>query len=355
MARKSFSKALVVAGPLLLVTSASSLAVPIAVEGPACFDSRDNSGLSFEVIQQAPPPNSKGENYQFYPLTGAVSAQLGALADVPGHLDLYYFQWANRANTIITGAHGKTIRKKANLQPSIGLQRKQRSSFSSIAKANACTLAQSASVLGQGEQARRTAEAAGIGLVNEAMQHDDGVLAAEDLCVLASGALPNHAAGIMLDYEVQDGRSTAQTLSFLLEYAAMVHSTGHRAMLMTNPLDAPTQAYTGISDENAHAVVSAFDQTTIWLWGRNRQHDISASYQAQKALIQAGGRFDNSRILVQFELANTTLADAQFVRDIIIKDRLAGVLLWRNGIAQGGSCNVPINEKIAIVALGHKK
>lgn len=355
MVHRSFRSVIGLAGPLFLATTAVGSADPIALAGPACFDSRDNDALSFKVIQQAPPPGAAGENYQFYPLTGAASARLGALANVPGQYDLYYFQWANRADTVLTGEHGTMIRRKANLQPAAGAPRRQRSIFGSIARADGCTLAQAASVLNQPARARHFAQAAGIRLVTETAQPDEGALADKDLCVLAEGALPEHAAGIMLDYEVQDGRSPAQTLAFLRTYAAMVHASGHRVMLMTNPFDAPTQVYTGLSAKNAHAVVAAFDQSTIWLWSRNRQHDIAGSYRAQKAVIEAGGGFDGSRILVEFELANTTLADAQVARDLVLKDHLAGVLLWRNGVSQGGACATPVNEKIATLVLGHRK
>ncbi len=355
MTYQSCTLSRVLALALTLVAPAASRAGPIALDGPACFGPRDNAGLSFEVIQQAPPPGANGANYQFYPLTGAASAQLGALADVAGPYQLYYFQWANRADTPITTPRGETIHRKPNLQPSMGPQRKQRSAFSTIARANACTLAQTASVLGRADQARHFAETAGIRLVSEAEQTDEGALSPEDVCVLADGTLPPHGAGVMLDYEVQDRRSPEQTRAFLLQYAAMVHATGHRAMLMTNPLDAPTQAFTGISAGNARAIVTAFDRTTIWLWSRNRQHDIAASYRAQKAMIEGGGRFDGSRILLEFELANTQVEDAQTVRDLIINDHLAGVLLWRNGVPQGGPCKSPVNAKIAIIALGHQK
>jgi hypothetical protein len=345
--------------PMLRSAVLLGLAVPtlagaatIALDGPACFSRKDNRGLKFEVIQQAPPPNLAGENYQFYPLTGAASARLNALKNVAPDYALYYFQWGNRANNPVVNAKGRLIYRKANLQQSADLPRQQRSYFTSVARANACTLAQTAHAFGRRDAAKIYAEASGIVLVNEAQAPDSGAVGPDDTCVLANIAAPPKLAGVMLDYEVQDQRSEAQTSDFLREYAAFVHSTGHKALLMTNPLDAPSQIFTGFTAQNSHAIVTAFDRTTIWLWSKNKQQDILASYQAQKAMIEAGGRFDGSRILIEFELANTSVKDARLVHDLILRDSLAGVLLWRNGVGQGGACDTPVNAKIAALVFG---
>ena len=131
-----------------------------------------------------------------------------------------------------------------------------------------------------------------------------------------------------------------------------MHQAGRKAILLINPFDAPTQRYNGINAENANTIVSMFDRTTIFLWSRNNQRDIAASYQVQKAMIEQGGRFDGSRILIDFELAGTTLEDAQLVRKIIDSDKLAGVMFWRNGALQGGSCSSLVNQKIGTIAFG---
>jgi len=330
-------------------------AAPIALEGPACFSAQDNAALSFEVIQQAPPPKADGEPYEFYPLTGAASMQMGALAGASRQYGTFYFQWANRSNAPLVNARGMVVPRKPNFQQAMGKPRKQRTAFTSLERANGCTLAQTATALGRAQDAQRYANTTGIRLIRETEQADSGVTGPDDTCVIANGSLPREASGVLLDYEVQDKRSPQETLAFLRDYTDLVHRAGRKAILMTNPLDAPSQVYTGITAQNAHAIVAMFDRTTIFLWSRNRQRDMLASYNAQKALIEAGGAFDGSRILIDFELMGTNLDDAKLTRQLILQDRLAGVLLWRNYAKQGGSCATQTNVKIAALTLGKLK
>jgi hypothetical protein len=334
----------------LSMGSAQPLFAAISASGPGCFTAQDNRKLSFEVFQQAPPPRPGQRGYDFYPLTGAASMQLGTLSGaVPGYAR-YYFQWGNRSNAPLLNPKGKLLVRKLNLQSGAGLPRRQRTAFSSIARANACTLAQTANVLGLARETKAYARATGLTLANEAPS--SAPVGPQDVCVLANGRLPKDGAGVLLDYETHDGRTAQQTTTFLREYSSLVHKAGRKAILLINPFDAPTQRYNGISAENANAIVSMFDRTTLFLWSRSVQGDIAASYQSQKAMIAQGGRFDGSRILIDFELSGTTLDDARLVRGLIESDKLAGVIFWRNGALQGGSCDSPINQKIGLIALG---
>jgi len=345
---------------IVALASLALVAMPCAVRaGNVCFSTADDARLTFQVLQNAPPPKpGNAQHYNFFPLTGIASMQLGSvIAAKPGYA-AYYFQWANRSNAALTSAQGAPIMRKANLQPSQAGKREQRTRFTSAARADACTLAQTASVLGLPQRARNFAAAASIELVSETQQPDAAPQGPPDRCVLPAGSLPAaHLAarrsGVLLDYEVQDGRSAQDTTVFLAQWAQLVHGANRRTILLTNPLDAPTQAYTGMTRANAHALVDLFDLTTILLWSNNPEHSLAASYAAQKAIISDGGRFDGSRILIDFELAGTSLADAQIVRQTILTDHLAGVYFWRNQAKQGGDCQSDVNAKIAAIAFGN--
>ncbi|WP_072380297.1 hypothetical protein [Novosphingobium sp. NDB2Meth1] len=329
--------------------------VPLAAAtapGADCFSAADNARLRFEAFQQAPPPRD-GARYPHYPLSAAVSGQLGRLASAPKGIQTWYYHWANRAATPLVGAGGRQIVRKLNLEPSRTGNRRHRSAFSSIDRANACTMAQAASLLGQDARARRYARDAGVTLINERALPDEAPPSPADTCVLASGKLPPRASGIMLDYEVQDGRDPQTTETFLTAYAKLVHAAGKRVILLVNPLDSPgQQRFTGVTAENAHRIVARFDRTTLVLWSGNVQKSLPASYAAQMAIVKAGGPVDPKRLLIDFELAGTTLDDARFVRQAIIRDGLAGVLFWRNYASQGGACAAPVNQRIAAIAFG---
>lgn len=335
----------------MLVLAGAGMPLRAAPVEPSCFTAADNARLPFAVFQQAPPPQRGARRYDYYPLTAAATMQLGRLANAADGIGTYYFQWANRSNAGFSDASGRPVLRKPNIQPSIAGMRKQRTPFTSVARADACTLAQAATLLGQGGKAAVTAFGAGITYATETAQPDIGVAGPTDRCVLPEGTLPA-GAGLMLDYEVSDGRTPAQTLDFLTRYARLVHAAGRKAFLMIDPFDAPSQRYGGIAASNAHAIVSQFDHSAIMLWSRNRQGRLADSYAAQKAMIAAGGPIDPARLVINFELAGTTLDDARFVRRTILADRLGGVMFWRNRVRQGGSCSTDVNRKIATIVFG---
>jgi hypothetical protein len=234
----------------------------------------------------------------------------------------------------------------------MGASRIQRTAFSSLAKADACTLAQTASILQRPALAARIARSAKISLVSEAQQADGPGQGPNDTCVLAAGVLPKASKGILLDFEPQDGRSAAQTLALMKEFTGLVRSAGRSSMLLLDPFDAPTQIYTGISASNANSIVTMFDLTAIMLWSRSRQRSVQSSYEAQMAMIKSGGPVDGRRLLINFDLAGTSEADARFVRKAILDDKLAGVMFWRNWAKQGGGCETDVNRKIASIVFG---
>jgi hypothetical protein len=173
-----------------------------------------------------------------------------------------------------------------------------------------------------------------------------------DVCILPKERLSSDAAGIVLDYEVQDGRKPEETRHFLGQFADLVHAAGKQAILFTNPFDAPTQRYTGIDASNANAVLRKFDRVGMMLWSRNRQQNLLQSFSAQMQMLRAGGDVEPGRILIVFELQGTTLSDARNVHEIVKKEGFSGVMLWRNHAEVGGACDTASNRKIACLVFG---
>jgi hypothetical protein len=278
---------------------------------------------------------------------------MASLDAAPAQLDSYFFAWANRSNAPRELANGRTIVRKPNLQPSALGLRKQRTAFSTVARADACTLAQLAGLLGMPDEARAPAREAGIALVVETAQPDVGAQGPDDTCVMPAGPLPGTVHGVLLDYEVADGRDAEQTRTLLIAYAARVHRANRRAILLIDPFDAPSQRLSGIDAANAGAIAGAFDMTTLMLWSRNVEHSVPASYRAQRAIVDAGGAVDPQHLIIDFDLAGTSQDDAAFVHDVIVRDHLGGVIFWRNHAEQGGDCATPVNRKISLVLFGH--
>ena len=353
-AAAKFGPRLMIAAGALLLAGAAQLAGAAGVEsGPTCFTAADNARLPFAVIQQAPPPRAVNSAYRFYPFSAVASRQLGALAVGGGRYGRYFSLWANRANTPLRGDAGALLVRKANLQPSLDGRRRQRTGFSSVVRADACTLAQAASVLGRAGIAAEFARHGGIELIDENGQPDSSGQGPTDRCVIPAGTLVPRADGILLDFEVQDGRDPATALAFLTRFAGLVHGAGKKALLLLNPFDSKgQQRFSGITAANAHQIVEAFDQTSLLLWSGNPEHSVPASYAAQMAIITAGGPVDGQRLLINFELAGTTQDDALFAGRMIREHHLAGVMFWRNHADQGGLCETPVNRRIAAIVFG---
>jgi hypothetical protein len=314
-----------------------------------CFTARQDDRLPFRVVQEAPPPVLGERNYPYFPLTDAATAQIERLWEptLPG-VSKWYNEWANRCQGAARSFNVCGWNPKGNLgNPRISGRPPVRSFFATFAMADACTLAQAAYALGENIDPSRYA---GSGMRIEQGRERPLLQTRErlvDTCEMPAARLPPDAAGILLDYEVQDGRSPSQTLAFLREFARLVHAHGKRAILYTNPLDAPTQRYTGITAANAHAVMNSFDFLTIVLWSRNRQHDIGESFRAQLDTIRAGGPVNPRKLLAVYELNGTTVEDAKSTRALLLASGLAGVVLWRDHARQGGDCDAPTNQKIA--------
>ena len=325
-----------------------------AAQSSVCFHPNERPRPDIAVIQQAPaPPASKGGLSAYYPATAFATQNLDSLWTAEPGTETYYFQWANRSTVPIRTAAGEAIVRKSNFQPGPIGPFGPRTAFTSIDKANACTLAQSAAVLGlDAAEIERIAAAGGVRIARPPRGERTGVANATDICVVQPRPMPRKATGIVLDYEVQDGRTPAQTLQFLTDFADLTHRAHRKAILMTNGLDAPTQVYTSVNGENASRLANLFDGLSLFIWSRNPEGDVQASFDKQFEIANQGGPVDPKRLFVVFELANTSANDARLIRDAMIKRGLGGVMFWRNGAKQGGDCASPVNRKIACLALG---
>lgn len=331
-------------------------AVPASSQAP-CFTAQDSSRLPFEVIVQAPPPRTEGEaNWRYYPATGTASADLAALGASNAHsLKKYWYLWANRCHANAgDGRESCGWNQKGNVvSPRLtGANGEEvRTFFSTFAAANNCTLIQAASALGTGgAELEKLAAAGKIRMVSKRdnpLQHArDGRLV--DICLLPEAVLPP-SVDVVLDYEVQDRRTPEQSERFLIEFAHLVKSKGRRVFLYTNPLDAPTQKYTGLTPQNMSRIGAAFDFVGVTLWGRNKQGSLQASTQAQLQMLEG---VPPGRIYLVYELNHTSMADAQYIHNLMLSKHFGALMLWRNYAEVGGACGTEANRKISCVVFG---
>jgi hypothetical protein len=350
----------------VLGAAAAALCGPVIAGSAAvnCFGPDSNKNLPFEVYQQAPPPpvrarRSKGaDDYRYYPLTAAASMNIERLnAAGDGGVKRYYWLWANRCQgandrSVVCGWSGKG---NVLFPPLHDGNAEVRSFFSTLDKANDCTLAQGARVLGAEDAAvRGYAQHSGLVLAEggaQAMARRAGGQL-RDVCVLSPQTLDRGVAGIVLDYELGDNRSAAQTADFLQRFAALVHQRGKQALLYTDAWDAPSAPHSGIDASNVHRLYEQFDRVMLFLWHGNRQQDITASAESQWQMLRSGGDVDPGRVLAVFELNHTSAEDSAAVRRLILERHLAGVMFWRDLAAQGGECASDANRQTACLVFG---
>lgn len=322
-----------------------------------CFGSAHVPPEGIRVYRNAPPPASDNEEgYRFWPVTDAVTMQIDQIARSRAHsVNAYAFLWANRCHRIEGMASDCSRVRKGNvLQPRYRRDGAEvRPYFSTFMRANTCTLIQTGNLLGEDRSALESkARAVGISLAGRSEDLAAHIVNDRfvDLCIIADRPLPARTRGIVLDYEVADGRSAEMTLSFLTEFASLVQAHGKEAILYNTPLDAPSQRWTSISKSNASKLHQIFDKNVIFLWHGNKQGSIEASFNAQLDVLRGedGNQpIDMSKLILVFELANTNTADTRMVGSLMESTGIKNLMFWRHRAHVGGSCERDVNRKIS--------
>lgn len=344
-------------GRIYLATALLTLSSVLtgAIGAPPCFNPQNSNNPSFEVIVNAPPPNKNGDvEWRYRPATAAASMDIHAL-NVSQEIGLkkYWFLWANRCQGSDRGQPCGVNAKGNIVYPRMLATdgNEVRAYFTSVEKANACTMVQAGVALATRESSLKTrATNAGLQVVERSKERQLHVAQRiVDVCLLPEKRLSAEVTGVVLDYEVQDGRSSDQTEQFLIEFAQLIRAAGRQSILYVNPLDAPTQKATGLGVDNIPRIASAFDAIGIMLWHGNKQKNLKASAEAQLRLLKGLNR---DKIVLVYEINGTSLGDAQFVHELMLREKYSAVMLWRNSAEVGGSCSSEVNRKLACLVFG---
>lgn len=348
------------------------------------FQKKDNMRLDgTRVFQLVPPPRSDklAENYAYWPATDFSSGNAKAVNDstwTGG--DSWYFQWANRTN------YGTAWNKKPNPTPSpairlgkdsAGKDIECRLTYTSIARANAATRSQIRYTLGMTREQYMqpwlllpgTSEA---DFVNDdtfrasptsycttafnwnGWQGNLNYMVATDKVLLPALRMSKTSqTGIVLDYEVQDSRKPETTQAFIKGVAADVHRMGKKLMVISNPLNAPTQKYTSLTAGNLPAILDDVDYLSLMLWSKNREGSIPKSYDNQIKLLGKLEKGEYKKLVLYFELGvpGTTLDDARWVyKKLHDTDERhpSAIMFWRNGAVQGELGPTFTNQKMSL-------
>lgn len=318
----------------------------------------------FKIFASVPPPVSDSDTrYADYYLTDAFTVQALKLTATSSSATIgkYYFLWANRC--ALNGAAQSpsydgcpSVTKKSRtgnflFYPSHRTE-EGTNTFSSLRRADNCTLAQAAYMLGMKPSAISAQWGAGLTIVWDPANAPGGMFS--DTCVMPQTQAPT-IDGIIIDYEVQDDRTPAQTTDFLTRFSNLLHSFGKKAVLYSNSLGAMGSKTSGIDSTNAYTLSQQFDLMSILLWSGNTYSgsgNILASFNDQLAVIRgsANNPVDFKKIAITFELGKTTLSDATTVRSLALTKNIPAIILWRNGAVVSATSSAGV--QIKCMALG---
>jgi hypothetical protein len=153
---------------------------------------------------------------------------------------------------------------------------------------------------------------------------------------------------VMVDWEVQEGHTCAQTTAQMTKLASIVHSKSMNFVVYTNPLDAGTSPYNGwclngAAGANLDTVQALVDYFGIMLLDGNKIGTV----QQELAYAVAGFSSINYAKTMLIPLINKiTVSDATYLRSQIVANSIGRVDIFLNGAIPGGQCSRPTNEKI---------
>lgn len=188
------------------------------------------------------------------------------------------------------------------------------------------------------------------------------------------------APGIVLDFEVGDGRTSGTGASagdpegslnlikaIYADLRATADSHGQaqtpaQLVLFTDPLNGPSMSHSGLDASNLYTICQSYaDLTSIQLFAGNPEGSIPRSYADQIAVLQAGatragGTIPFAKLFLTIDVAGVSASDAQFAYGLLKAGAAAGgatapkaVWFWNDG---ADSCSSGASAKIAAVLQG---
>jgi len=325
------------------------------------------AGWKVDMPSACPASNSQ-KNYVYFPQSNCTPLDLTSAMTskwTGGQVD--HRIWANRWN----GGHNKSPNPiRPIVKTSKGTE--CRLEYTSIAKADAATEAETAATLTYGAHDLHGfgyldwTEAAGI---PDSSVYDYATFRAnaDALCTKPSGSyllatdvvvLPvadvNNVpviprGGVEVDYEVQDNHSVDQTNAVLTAMSQMVHQKAYEFSFYTNPLDGQVlRCCSGIDSTNVDYIQSLVDHFGILVWQYNGQKTMLQSLSDQVAEFQ-NPNFSKMVLIVDMAMS---VDNARLMRQAITKTYpFSGISIWFDkNVNLKGTCSSDPNQVLGIIS-----
>ena len=194
--------------------------------------------------------------------------------------------------------------------------------------------------------------------------------------MMPGAAKYQNAPGIVLDYEVADGRSTGVgasandpdgALNFIKSIYEDIHATADtrglpqapaKLVLYTDPLNGPSMTHSGLDATNLFQICrNHVDLMSIMLFGGNKEGSIPASYSDQIGVLQSGAlkaggsaSIPYDKLFLTFDVAGSQPGDAAFAHNLLMQNGAPkAVWFWNDGAID---CSGAANAQIAAVLQG---
>jgi hypothetical protein len=170
--------------------------------------------------------------------------------------------------------------------------------------------------------------------------------------------LPGTGHYIDIDWEMQDGRSEADTLAFAQHLASLCHAKNQKLSIWPNTLGNAGALYSGISANNVGDLIAAADKLSLMVFNDGTT-TIPDQIDQIWSVVSAGSAPDASKLLFTFSLGNpsgnnTTPEDAIYLKRFAADKGITQFRFWRNFATQGSDDPAEdVNRKVGVIALGH--
>ena len=192
--------------------------------------------------------------------------------------------------------------------------------------------------------------------------HGEDFACCMDKIVLTNARLvdgPGPLWGVVLDHEVQDGRSAAQTLALVEGIAADCQAAGLKLLVYTNPLDGAMPAINGLTTGNLAQIMQLVDFVTVLLGVNSSTAGIYQSFLAQTAMLRGTtgtADVDWSKVCITLALSGDAFRAQQaghIVRRLITDATpIRAIWFWPDLQPLGGDGDSNANRMIGATTLG---
>ncbi|WP_295396260.1 hypothetical protein [uncultured Thiodictyon sp.] len=185
-------------------------------------------------------------------------------------------------------------------------------------------------------------------LAKELVVDDVGSGDTVNVCRISVTPLNADVSAVVLDYEVQDNRSPADSAKFIKAISSIVKKYNKKLFLYVNPLNAGGAKTSGLTPELFGDVVDYVDYIGL-LITRRKGKALQEDIDDQHGLLAGWG----GKLAFVVDISNFTDDEMIVIRKNAFKYKVKFVMLWRNGSSFGDNCSTRSYASVKCLVSGN--